>query len=606
MPRLAINLASATDRFRGGTGTFVDGLLDGLARMGDAVDVVIVASPAAAGRDVWMRPAVAGRQEVVVEPAASSFGFASIGDASAIAALVRRLDIDVWFTPHTLPAPPVLPCATVGVIFDVQHEDLPELYAPRERARRALVYETIARTCNRVLTLSSFSLARIAARYAIDPARIDVVPLGPPAWTQAPREDPPPPAVPYVLYPATTWRHKNHVTLIDALARVRAAGVALDLILTGLEGEAHADVMARIAAHGLGAHVTWVGHVDATRLRSLYDGALTVAVPSLYEGFGLPVVEAMTRGVPAITADAASLPEVAGDAALRVPALDVGAWAVALARLAADPGLRERLRDAGHERAGRFSMDIAAERLWSSVVRAAAEGPRQVDSPHHVGPDRTFRACRYFLQAPTPATLDVRGSVKDGANWTITCAITRGEQTTRMSRAGRSAFDATWTIPVAPASVMLAIDAQAGGDLSQLSLLLADGTALDLLPSLDVGGPEETLDESLSRAVLRLEALAGRSPTRVALYGAGSHSRLLIARLANGPCRVVAVVDDAPATDHFDNLPLVPPSAWASLAADVLVLSSRTFEPLLAARATRWLPPGVPLVRLYTDEGRSS
>ena len=71
MPRLAINLASATDRFSGGTGTFVDGVLDGLAKMGDAVDVVIVASPAAAGRDVWMRPGVAWHQEVVVEPAAS-------------------------------------------------------------------------------------------------------------------------------------------------------------------------------------------------------------------------------------------------------------------------------------------------------------------------------------------------------------------------------------------------------------------------------------------------------------------------------------------------------------------------------------------------------
>ena len=156
----------------------------------------------------------------VGDAAATSFGFASLGDDGAVAALVRRLKLDVWFTPHTLPAPPVLPCATVGAILDVQHEDLPELYAPRERARRALVYEAIARTATRVITLSAFSRERIAARYAVDPERLDVVPLAPPAWTRQPRAVPADaaPVRPYVLYPATTWRHKNHVTLIDALA----------------------------------------------------------------------------------------------------------------------------------------------------------------------------------------------------------------------------------------------------------------------------------------------------------------------------------------------------------------------------------------------------
>ena len=284
--RVGINLASATDRFRGGTGTFVDGLLDGLAARTD-VEVVILASPAAAAREVWLRPGRNWQQEIVVEPAAASFGFASIGSVEPVAALVRRLGLDVWFTPHTLPAPAVLPCATVGAILDVQHEDRPELYAPRERARRALVYETIARTCSRVLTLSAFSQARIAARYQLDPARIDVVPLGPPAWTRAPRVAAPPsstPRTPYLLYPATTWRHKNHVTLIEALARVRARGIALDLVLTGLEGEAHGEVLAAIAALGLDGHVDWLGHVDENRLRSLYDGALAVAVAVALRG----------------------------------------------------------------------------------------------------------------------------------------------------------------------------------------------------------------------------------------------------------------------------------------------------------------------------------
>jgi glycosyltransferase involved in cell wall biosynthesis len=613
VPRLAINLASATDRFSGGTGTFVDGLLDGLAKMGDAVDVVIVASPAAAGRDVWMRPGVAWHQEVVVEPAASSFGFASIGDPSAIAALVHRLGIDVWFSPHTLPAPPVLPCATVAAILDVQHEDLPELYSARERARRALVYETIARTCTRVVTLSAFSRARIAARYAVDPARIDVVQLGPPGWTQTPRIDALPAVAPYVLYPATTWRHKNHVTLIDALARVRAQGLALDLVLTGLEGEAHADVTARIAVHGLGAQVTWLGHVDIARLRALYDGAAVVAIPSRYEGFGLPVVEAMARGVPVVISDAASLPEVAGDAALQVPALDAAAWADTLARVVGDGALRDRLQAAGRARVRHFSMDAAAERLWATAVQAAADGPRVAEPPRHVGPDRSFSGrCRYLLQAPATGTLELVGAATTNIGWRVGLETTAdgGPVVTRRQTSEGPGIQAMFAIGEAPASLAVTVTVGQGGEaelanLSRLTLRLDDGTALDCLPALEAGPNEETLEEGLARAVLQLRGLAERGIRRLALYGAGSHTLDLIARLAPEPSTVVAVIDDQPGDSLFAGVARVTPSAWLTLGADAVVLSSRTFEPLLAARAVRWLPPGVPLVRLYTTEGRS-
>ena len=142
--------------------------------------------------------------------------------------------------------------------------------------------------------------------------------------------------------------------------------------------------------------------------------------------------------------------------------------------------------------------------------------------------------------------------------------------------------------------------------LTGLTLRLADGTALDCLPALDAGAHEETLEEGLARAIVHLRGLADRGIRRLALYGAGSHTTQLIARLAREPAAVVAVIDDQPGDVAFAGVPRVTPAAWPTLAADAVVLSSRTFEPVLAARAARWLPSDVPLVRLYTDEGRPS
>jgi hypothetical protein len=161
-------------------------------------------------------------------------------------------------------------------------------------------------------------------------------------------------------------------------------------------------------------------------------------------------------------------------------------------------------------------------------------------------------------------------------------------------------------IDAAPASLAfdVRVDGPAEAQLSALSLRLADGTVLDCLPALDAGAHEETLEESLARAVLHLQGLAHRGLRRLALYGAGSHTVDLIARLAGGPARVVGVIDDQPGAAEFAGVARVTPDAWGTLRADAVVLSSRSAEPILAARAARWLPADVPMVRVYTAEGR--
>ena len=187
-------------------------------------------------------------------------------------------------------------------------------------------------------------------------------------------------------------------------------------------------------------------------------------------------------------------------------------------------------------------------------------------------------------------------------SWDASGSGWRGE---RRSVTGRGGWSRSMPIPVAPASVTLSLEAgEASGRLDRLALRLDDGSELDLLPSLDAGGPEESVEEGLARAELRLRALAPTGLRRVALYGAGEHSRRLIALADGGPCRIVAVVDDAPTHVRFAGLPLVTPADWAGLDADGLVVSSRGSEAMLAARARTWLPPYVRIVCFYTAEGR--
>jgi hypothetical protein len=249
-----------------------------------------------------------------------------------------------------------------------------------------------------------------------------------------------------------------------------------------------------------------------------------------------------------------------------------------------------------------------------AFVAAAAEGPRGTAEPRHVGPDRSFRGrCRYFLQAPAPATLELVGEAAWRADWRIWLEQQKvGAPPARLERtsAGRR-VDASFAVDAAPASLALTVTVGEGGEadlahLACLTLRLADGTALDCLPALDAGAHEETLEEGLARAIVQLRGLADRGIRRLALYGAGSHTTQLIARLAQEPAAVVAVIDDQPGDAAFAGVPRVTPDAWPTIAADAVVLSSRTFEPVLAARAARWLPAGVPLVRFYSDEGRPS
>jgi glycosyltransferase involved in cell wall biosynthesis len=166
-----------------------------------------------------------------------------------------------------------------------------------------------------------------------------------------------------VLYPAITHPHKNHATLLRAVAALGPGYDDVRLVLLGGAGSAAAEVTADIEALGLAAHVVRPGRVPDRDRDGLYRIATVMAFPSLYEGFGAPVLEAMALGCPVLAADATALPEVAGDAAVLVEPTSVDAWQAALAHVLDDGYEQHRLADVGRQRAAQFTAAASARSL---------------------------------------------------------------------------------------------------------------------------------------------------------------------------------------------------------------------------------------------------
>jgi glycosyltransferase involved in cell wall biosynthesis len=172
----------------------------------------------------------------------------------------------------------------------------------------------------------------------------------------------------YVLHVGTLEPRKNLVRLIEAYGQVRRmlGPAAPKLALVGARGWQYQDVFARVEALGLGDAVRFLGQVPADALLALYNGAALLVYPSLYEGFGLPPLEAMACGTPVVASDTSSLPQVVGDAGLLVDPYDVGAIAETIVGLLEDDGLRDELSTRGLHCAARFTWMRSAEDLLSA------------------------------------------------------------------------------------------------------------------------------------------------------------------------------------------------------------------------------------------------
>jgi alpha-1,3-rhamnosyl/mannosyltransferase len=255
------------------------------------------------------------------------------------------------------------PRKQVVTLHEVMHLWLPGFVDGPGAAWRREAYATLVAAADRVITVSAFEREKILEHLKLPPDRVVAVPLA-----AGPSFAPPEPGAgaavrrrlglegPYVLSVGLAQPRKNTVRLVQAFAQVQTEAVLV------LAGSTHAAYEAELAAAcaPLGARVRRLGYVGPDDLPALYAGAWATAVPSLYESFGIPVLEAMACGSPVACASSGSLPEVAGDAALQFDPLDLDAISSALTKLCGDEALRARLAAAGRARAATFSVDRTA------------------------------------------------------------------------------------------------------------------------------------------------------------------------------------------------------------------------------------------------------
>ena len=296
---------------------------------------------------------------------------------------------DVLFIPaHVLPlgAPLQRRTRTVVTIHDLGYLHFPEAHTRAQRLQLRLSTLWSARAATHLIAISAATRDDLVRFTGIQADKVSVVHHG-----VSPRFRPVDDlerlaavrarygiSAPYVCYVGTIQPRKNLLRLIEAFAQGAREQTPVQLVIAGKRGWLSDAIERRAAELGITEWVRFIGYVDDDDLPALLSGALAFTFPSLYEGFGMPVLEAMACGTPVLTSTTSSLPEVAGDAALLVPPDDTAAIAAALAQLISDAALRSTLRKRGLQHVAQFTWARCATQTHGVLVRATSG----ISKPH--------------------------------------------------------------------------------------------------------------------------------------------------------------------------------------------------------------------------------
>ncbi|MEO8359913.1 MAG: glycosyltransferase family 1 protein [Vicinamibacteria bacterium] len=285
--------------------------------------------------------------------------------------LLRKTRPDIVHYTNYL-APAVRTGPYVVSIHDMSLTRTPEHHTLKKRLLTASLIPTVARGARRVLTPSLATKGDVVEELGIDEARVLSIPYAAAEMFQPTLTPPADPRLrqPYFLFVGTIEPRKNLVRLLDAFAEFAREIAGVNLVLAGQRGWKCEDIYARAAAADISSRTMVLDYVDEPSLPSLYSHALACVYPSLFEGFGFPVVEAMACGTPVLTSNTTSLGEIGDGAALLVDPLSTRAITSALFDLARNEGLRADLRAKGLVRARSFSWDETGRRTLQAYQRA--------------------------------------------------------------------------------------------------------------------------------------------------------------------------------------------------------------------------------------------
>ena len=355
-----------------GIGTYIRNLVRHLARIDRATEYVLIVQPA----DIEIASELGDNFRTLPDWSRSY----SLREQFTIPLDLRREKVDLFHAPHYV-LPPLTPCKSVVTIHDCIHLRFPQ-YLPNRLgyvyARSSLWVATHRAT--RVLTVSETSKRDILRYFHVPESKIDVIynaideRLGeaPSDAEMAQVRERYQLNDPFVLYAGNIKPHKNLERLIEAFHTLRRGGLEnVKLLIIGDEISKYATLRRAVQRHKLHKHVRFFGFVSDKTLASLYRLASVFVFPSLYEGFGLPPLEAMASGTPVVTSNVSSLPEVAGDAAVLVDPYDAIDIKEGIKRVLSDPVLREEMKRKGLQRAREFSWERSAARTREIYLETA-------------------------------------------------------------------------------------------------------------------------------------------------------------------------------------------------------------------------------------------
>jgi glycosyltransferase involved in cell wall biosynthesis len=297
----------------------------------------------------------------------------------------KRIWVEQWFTPikvqhieaqiyHSLAfALPVgLKCKKVVTIYDLSFLTQPQTHKVFNRVYLNLMTKWACQKADHIITISEFTKKDVMRHYGIDQNKITATPLGVDnhyyrrgdeeiAQFKTTKNI----HTPAIFYLGSLEPRKNLITLISAFAQLHHLQPNVKLYIGGSMGWKYGDIFAQVKAYGIEQAVTFLGRIDSLELPQWYSMCDVFTYPSLYEGFGLPPLEAMACGAPVITSDATSLPEVVGDAGLMIDPTNASALARAIEKVLFDKNLQMNMREKGIARARSFT--------WQNTARQTVE-----------------------------------------------------------------------------------------------------------------------------------------------------------------------------------------------------------------------------------------